>query len=598
MNTRATTLRKDVPKEFTWATEDLFATDEVYLEAMEAFKADIAEISKVAQTMTDSAANLLAYLELLNSQIVTIGEIYNYASLKADEDTTNAKYQDFRAKAMNLYVTWAGATSSLSPKLLALKPEELEGFFTAEPKLEKFRIAIEDIVRVRDHVLDENGEQLMAMTGEMSQAPNTLYDLLCNADMKYEDVVIDGEHIPLSHGNFVQLEMNDDRRVREGAFHSFYKSYDAVKNTLAALLQSQMKTLEFNARARKFDSTLAAAVSGTNVDPAVYRNLITTVRENIGFMHDYVRLRKKALGVEELHMYDVYAPLVADTSREIPYDEAVKNCLETCKIYGDEYMSVLTKAFENRWVDRYENVGKASGAYSNGAHVHPFVKMNYVDNIDSEFTLIHEMGHSLHSYMSNTYQEPIYADYTMFVAEVASTCNEALLMQYLLGKTTDKAERILLINHFLEQFKGTIYRQTMFAEFELRMNELVQSGEMLTADLLCEEYRKLNEFYFGPDMVLDDEIALEWARIPHFYYNYYVYQYATGYSAAIALSTRMLKEGAPAVEDYLNFLKGGCTKDPVSLLRGAGVDMASPEPIREALKLFGDLIKEMDSLLD
>ena len=597
MSDRANTKRSDVPKEYTWATEDLFPTDEAFLEALKAFSEDSKSIAAMKDTVLESGANLYAFYEKFNKQIYDIGELYNYASLKADEDTTNSTYQDFKSKATAVYVEWSAAVSFISPMLLETEEAKLAQFYREEPRLEKYRHAIDEVIRLKEHTLNAQGEALLAMTGEMSGQPGVIYDLLKNADMTYEDVVLDGVTYPLSSGTFVHLEMSDDRRLREAAFHNYYKTYDSLKNTSAALLQAQMKSLQFNANARHYSSTLEAAVAGTDVDPAVYHNLIKAVHENISYMHDYVRLRKKALGVDELHMYDVYAPLATGTSRTIPYEEAVQNCLETCEIYGKEYLDVLKSGFENRWVDRYENIGKASGAYSCGAKVHPFVKMNYADDIDSEFTLIHEMGHSLHSYMSNTYQEPIYADYKMFVAEVASTCNEALLMQHLLGKTTDRNEKILLINHFLEQFKGTLYRQTMFAEFELKMNELVASGQMLTADLLSSEYRKLNEFYFGPDMVLDDEIALEWARIPHFYYNYYVYQYATGYSAAIALSTRMLKEGQPAVEDYLNFLKGGSTKDPVSLLRGAGVDMASTKPVKDALELFGSLIRQMDELL-
>ena len=332
--------------------------------------------------------------------------------------------------------------------------------------------------------------------------------------------------------------------------------------------------------------------------PQVYHNLIDTVNANLDKLHRYVRLRKKLLGVDELHMYDIYAPMVSGADKVIPYQQAKDTVYKALAPMGDAYRAIIKEGFDNRWIDVYENVGKRSGAYSAGALCHPYVLLNHKDNLDSMFTLAHEMGHAVHSYLSNRNQPPVYRDYVIFVAEVASTCNEALLMEYLLNRTTDKKERAWLINHFLEQFKGTLYRQTMFAEFELRMGELNAQGTPLTADLLSKEYKALNEKYYGPDMVSDEEIALEWARIPHFYYNYYVYQYATGYSAAIALSRRILKEGESAVKDYIQFLSGGCSKDPVDLLKGAGVDMSSPKPVQDALDLFGTLLDEMEKLME
>ena len=358
-----------------------------------------------------------------------------------------------------------------------------------------------------------------------------------------------------------------------------------------------MKQLQFYSDARKYDNAMEASLDETNVPTSVYLNLIEAVHQNMDKMHRYVRLRKKLLKVDELHFYDIYASLVPGVDQKIPFAEAKQTVYDALAPMGERYRKILAEGFNNRWIDVYQNEGKRSGAYSAGARVHPFVLLNYTGTLDSQFTLAHEMGHAIHSYLSNRTQNPIDSNYVIFVAEVASTCNEALLMEYLLGKTTDKKERAYLINHFLEQFKSTLYRQTMFAEFELNIGRMAKEGTTLTADVLCAEYRRLNEMYFGPDMVIDDEIALEWARIPHFYYNYYVFQYATGYSAAIALSRRILKEGEPAVQDYLGFLSGGCSKSPIDLLKGAGVDMTSTEPVNQALQLFGELLDEMEQLM-
>ena len=381
-------------------------------------------------------------------------------------------------------------------------------------------------------------------------------------------------------------------------YENLYHSFGNFRNTAAAVLNAQGKQLKFFADARKYPSTLDAALDRTNVPASVYLNLIEAVHQNMDKLHRYVRLRKKLLGVDELHFYDVYTPLLPDVDKKIPFAQAKQTVYEALAPLGEDYRAILKEGFENRWIDVYENTGKRGGAYSAGTAVHPYVLLNYSGTLDSQFTLAHEMGHALHSYLSNKHQNPIDADYVIFVAEVASTCNEALLMQHLLGKTTDKKERAYLINHFLDQFKGTLYRQTMFAEFELIIGRMIGEGRTLTADVLCQEYKKLNELYYGPDMVVDDEIAMEWARIPHFYYNYYVFQYATGYSAAIALSQRILTAGEPAVHDYLGFLSGGCSKSPIELLKGAGVDMTTPAPINQALKLFGELLDEMEALTE
>ncbi len=386
--------------------------------------------------------------------------------------------------------------------------------------------------------------------------------------------------------------------MRKSAYQGMYHTLSGFRNTAAALLNAQNKQLKFFADARKYPSLLDAALDATNVPVSVYTNLIQEVHNHIEKMHRYVRLRKKLLGVEELHFYDIYTQLVPNADRKIPFAQAKQTVYEALAPLGEDYRRVLQEGFDHRWIDVYHNEGKRGGAYSAGTPVHPLVLLNYTGTLDSQFVLAHEMGHALHSYYSAKHQNFVDSDYEIFVAEVASTCNEALLMEHLLGKTEDRRERAFLINHFLEQFKSTLFRQTMFAEFELEIGKLVQRGQTLTADALCGLYRQLNQAYFGPDMVVDDEISMEWARIPHFYCNYYVFQYATGYCAAIALSRRILREGAPAVEDYLRFLSGGCSKPPIELLKIAGVDMATPDPVRQALSLFEELLDEMEALTE
>ena len=423
--------------------------------------------------------------------------------------------------------------------------------------------------------------------------------MLNDADMTFADAVDEaGNPHPLTHGTYIPMMHGSDRTLRKSAYENLYAVYGQFKNTLAATLAAQAKQLWFFAQARKYPSALAAAVDRNEVPEEVYHNLIAAVRDNLPKLHRYVRLRKKLLGVEELHCYDLYANMVGDVEMKFPFEEAKEIALKALEPLGSDYCNILKEGFESRWIDVYENAGKRSGAYSAGARVHPYVLLNYHDTLNDLFTLVHEMGHALHSELSNWNQPTVYAEYVIFVAEVASTCNEALLMEYLLKNTTDKKERAYLINYFLEQFRTTLYRQTMFAEFEEKINQLAQNGEGITADVCCALYRQLNEDYFGPDLVVDDAIALEWARIPHFYYNYYVYQYATGYAAAIALSRRILKEGEPAVEDYLKFLRGGSSMPPIELLKMAGVDMSTADPINQALALFDELIGELEALME
>ncbi len=590
--------RSEIPVEHTWNTADLFPTDEAWEKEFEEAQAQLRTLPGYAGRLGESAKTLYEYLTLSMQVCDRLEELYRYASLRQDEDTRVAKYQAMAGKGMSLFVEARAATAFEKPELIKLSPETLEQFYADEPGLELYRRYFTILQDQKEHTLSDAEEKLLAAAGEMAQAPDDIYSKFTNADLTFPDAVDkDGNPLPLSQATFVPYEMSEDRELRRSAYEQFYDTCGHFQNTAAALMSAEVKKRQFFATARKYESPLAAAVSDARVPPEVYHNLVDTVNANLDKLHRYVRLRKKMLGVDELHMYDIYAPMVSGADKVIPFEEAKSTVYDALAPMGEEYRAIIKEGFDNRWMDVYENVGKRSGAYMNGAVVHPYVLLNQKDNLDSMFTMAHEMGHAVHSYLSNKTQPSVYRNYVIFVAEVASTCNEALLMEYLLGKTTDKRERAWLINHFLEQFKGTLYRQTMFAEYELRLGELNAQGVPLTAERLSAEYKALNARYFGPDMVTDDRIALEWVRIPHFYYNYYVYQYSTGYSAAIALSRRILKEGEGAVKDYLQFLSGGDSKDPIDLLKGAGVDMASPRPVQDALDLFGELLDEMEALM-
>ncbi len=590
--------RSEIAEKDRWAIEDMYPCDEAWTEDLEKLKADTAELAAFAGTIKQDAKNLLAYLEKLEATVVRLNNIYNYSSRRNDEDTRVAKYQEMNGMAMSAYVAFSSATSFETPEIMSISDADMDRFYAEEPGLERYRRYIFNIRRHAAHVLSPNEEKLLAMAGEMMQAPDDIYSKFADADLTFPDAVDkDGNKHPLSQGTFISYLESDDRELRKSAFQNSYNTWAANKNTVASILNAQVKSLQFYADAKKYNSALEASLDNTNVPVSVYHNLIEAVHQNFDKMHRYVRLRKKLLGLDELHFYDLYTPLVSGADVKIPFEEAKQTVYDSLAPMGEDYRKILKEGFEKRWIDVYQNVGKRSGAYSSGARVHPYVLLNYTGTLDSQFTLAHEMGHALHSYHSNKCQNPIDAEYVIFVAEVASTCNEALLMEHLLAKTTDRKARAYLVNHFLEQFRGTIYRQTMFAEFELLLGQLNQQGVALTAERMCEEYKKLNQLYFGDDIVLDEEIAYEWERIPHFYYNYYVFQYATGYSAAIALSRRILREGEKAVKDYIGFLSGGCSKDPIDLLKGAGVDMSTPEPVNQAIALFGEMLDEMERLM-
>ena len=592
------TKRSQVPEEFTWNLRDMYDSDEAWMAEFEALKALPEEIAAFRGHLGESAEELLAFLRQQDEVEIRLSTLYGYASCKSDQDTGDSVYQDMRGKAMSVLVTISSAAAFSTPEIMVIDEDTLNLFYVAQPALETYRRVLYQIRRRAAHILSPEEERLLAAAGEMADAPDNIVSVFRNADLKFPDVADGkGEMHALTGGSYGPLMESEDRVLRRNAFEAMYGRMGEFKNTVAATLDAQFKQLRFFAEARRYPDTLTASLDRTEVPVAVYENLIEAVHQNLDKMYRYVSLRKKLLGVDELHMYDVYTPIVADAATKIPFEEAKQTVLEALAVLGGDYTALLREGFENRWIDVYENEGKRGGAYSSGSsRPHPYVLLNQKDTLDSMFTLAHEMGHALHSYHSTKYQPTCTSDYVIFVAEVASTCNEVLLMQHLLSKTTDKKERAYLINHFLESFKGTIYRQTMFAEFERMMGRMSEAGEALTAEALSEKYLELNRLYFGPDMVSDPGIALEWARIPHFFYNYYVFQYATGFSAAVALARRILSEGAPAVADYKKFLSGGSSADPISLLKIAGVDMSTPEPVNAALAYFGELLDEMEKL--
>lgn len=599
METNKIPARADVPEKDKWAIQDLFATDDDWRAALAKAKEFIPRITAFRGRLAESGAVLLSFFRLDDEISLAFDALVHYAQRRSDEDTRVAAYQEMVSQVMRFAVEIQSAAAFETPELLAISDEGMNRLYAEAPELELYRLNIDRIRRRREHVLSDKEEAILAAAGEMAASPDDIYSMLNDADLKFPDAVDkDGNKHPVTHGTFIPLMQSYDRVLRKSAFDSLYSVYGQFRNTSAATLSAQLKQLLFFANVRKYPSTLDAALDGNEVPTEIYRNLIDAVHRSFAPMYRYVALRKKLLSVGELHMYDLYVPVVDGVEMKFTFEEAKEIALKALAPLGEDYLNLLREGFANGWIDVYENEGKRSGAYSAGARVHPYVLLNFKGTLDDVFTLVHEMGHSIHSYLSNKTQPTAYQDYVIFVAEVASTCNEALLMEYLLSVTTDKKERAYLINHFLEQFRGTLYRQTMFAEFELAANEMTQRGEGTTAKALCAMYKKLNEQYFGPEMNVDEEISLEWARIPHFYYDYYVYQYATGYAAAIALSRRILREGEAAVKDYLGFLSGGCSADPITLLRGAGVDMASPKPIEDATKLFDEMISEMEKILN
>ena len=591
--------RSEVKEEYTWDVSAMYASKTAWETDLKEVDAIVSDLAKLEGSVMASAEKLLTALELGARAEQKIDLAFNYAERLFDQDQKNTEHQAMSQKMYGVVTDYQSRTAFVVPEILAADKATLAQYFAEKKGLELYRGLVDEILRTKEHVLTAEMEKLVAMTGEMAQTPEQVYSIINNADLIYPEIEDEnGEKVRLSHGNFVPFEESGDRRVRKDAFEAFYSIYKQFAGTIAGLYNGQVKQQIFYAKARNYASTLEAAVDANNVPAKVYRNLVETVNANMDKMHRYVKLRKKCLGVDELHMYDVYTPMIADAAKKVSYDEAKETVLKALAPLGEDYVATVKEGFENRWIDVYENEGKRSGAYSAGAFgTHPYVLLNYNDTLDNMFTLAHEMGHAMHSWYSNANQPYIYSQYKIFVAEVASTCNEILLMEYLLANTTDKKERAYLLNHYLDSFKGTVYRQTMFAEFEMKSNQMAEAGESLNAENLCKLYYGLNQKYFGEDMVSDPQIAYEWARIPHFYYNFYVYQYATSFSAAVAIAHGILEEGAPAVERYKKFLSGGCSMSPVDLLKQVGINMEEPKPIQDALDVFGKVLDEIETLI-
>lgn len=591
--------RSEVKEEYTWDVSAMYASKAAWEADLKEVVTIVSDLAKLEGSVMASAEKLLTALELGARAEQKIDLAFNYAERLFDQDQKNTEHQAMSQKMYGVVTDYQSRTAFVVPEILAADKATLAQYFSEKKELELYRGLVDEILRTKEHVLTAEMEKLVAMTGEMAQTPEQVYSIINNADLIYPEIEDEnGEKVRLSHGNFVPFEESGDRRVRKDAFEAFYSIYKQFAGTIAGLYNGQVKQQIFYAKARNYASTLEAAVDANNVPAKVYRNLVETVNANMDKMHRYVKLRKKCLGVDELHMYDVYTPMIADAAKKVSYDEAKETVLKALAPLGEDYVATVKEGFENRWIDVYENEGKRSGAYSAGAFgTHPYVLLNYNDTLDNMFTLAHEMGHAMHSWYSNANQPYIYSQYKIFVAEVASTCNEILLMEYLLANTTDKKERAYLLNHYLDSFKGTVYRQTMFAEFEMKSNQMAEAGESLNAENLCKLYYGLNQKYFGEDMVSDPQIAYEWARIPHFYYNFYVYQYATSFSAAVAIAHGILEEGAPAVERYKKFLSGGCSMSPVDLLKQVGINMEEPKPIQDALDVFGKVLDEIETLI-
>lgn len=590
--------REEIPQQYKWKMEDLYATNEAWEADFEKLQKAIAEIKHFEGTLAESADNLLKMQEACDELNELAENVYVYANQRFHEDTGNSYYQGLASRAQMLLVQVSEATAYIEPEILNIPEDKLEEMMKAEGLL-KYETYFRRLLKRKEHILSKDMEELLAGVAEVAEGPKDTFMMFNNADVKFPVITgEDGNPEEITHGKYIKLLESQDREVRKAAFMGLYGTYGKFKNTLAATYRANVKQSGFFAKARKYESSLQAALAGSAIPTEVYDSLIESVHAHLPALHEYVKVRKEKLGVDELHMYDLYVPMVGEADKKIPYEEAKKIVLEGLTPLGEDYQELLNKGFNEGWIDVYENEGKRSGAYSWGAYgTHPYVLLNYSDTLNNVFTLAHEMGHALHSYHSDEAQDFIYAGYKIFVAEVASTCNEALLIHHLLENCKDKTEKAYLLNYFLEQFRGTLFRQTMFAEFEKIAHAKSEAGEPLTAEVLCGIYYDLNKKYFGEDIVVDEEIALEWARIPHFYTPFYVYQYSTGFSAAIAISSKILKGEPGIVEKYKKFLSGGSSLDCIDLLKICDVDMTTKEPVEEALKVFENTLKEFAEII-
>ncbi|MBA4602081.1 oligoendopeptidase F [Thermoactinomyces mirandus] len=592
-------LRSEIPAEFTWRLEDIFPSDEDWNKEYDEIKKLIPGIDRFRNVLGRSSQDLLKGLQFQDELLMRLDKLYTYAHMRLDQDTTQSFYQAMNNRARSLYTEASSAMSFIVPEILSIPEEKLNTFLAENEQLQVYRHALEELNTKRPYVLSQKEEKILAQASDALQTAANTFGMLNNADLVFPTIIDeDGSEVEVTHGRYIHFMESRDHRVRKDAFEAVYSTYGKYQNTFASTLNGAIKKNNFYANVRGYKSARHAALSKNQIPETVYDQLVDTVNRNLPLLHRYMSIRKKALGLKEMHMYDIYTPLVKDASFKISYPEAQKILLDAMSVMGEEYVSILQEAYENRWVDVYENKGKRSGAYSSGAYgTSPYILLNWQDNIDNLFTLAHEFGHSVHSYFTRKNQPFVYGNYSIFVAEVASTCNEALLNDYLLKQVDDKQKRLYLLNHYLDGFRGTVFRQTMFAEFEHLIHQKAQAGEALTPHVLTSLYYELNKKYHGQDMVSDKEIGLEWARIPHFYYNYYVYQYATGFSAAAALSQKILHEGKLSVNRYLSFLKAGSSDTPINVLKKAGVDMTSSAPIEQALQTFKDKLDEFEQLL-
>jgi oligoendopeptidase F len=591
--------REDIPTEYTWDLSTIFARDEDWEQGFQSIQNRLPELEALKGTLAQSGQALLKVLQKRDEIAEALERLYTYASMRKDEDTANSTYQGMADRAMQLFVHTSTVASYIDPEILAIPQETLDQFIQGTQGLALYKQQLDVLNRQRPHVRSVEIEAILAAAGEITEAPDHIFDMISNADLKLPTINNEqGEAVELTQGNYQTFIRSAERRVRKEAFEALHGTFLRQRNTIAATLAAEIKTNIFYARQRNYATCRERALDRYNIPVSVYDNLITTVREHTPLLDRYMKLRKRMLNLDELHMYDLYTPIVKETTDEITYGEARDTIIAALSPLGETYCKILTEGFRQRWIDVYETPGKRSGAYSGGAYgTHPFILLNFQDKRESMYTLAHELGHSMHSYFTRTKQPYQYGDYTIFVAEVASTLNEGLLTQYLLKNTEDRATRISLLNHSLEGLRGTLYRQTMFAEFEQKIHSQAEQGEPLTADTLTAIYTALNEKYYGGEAFIDESIGIEWARIPHFYYNFYVYQYATGISAASALVQQILHEGQPAVERYLKFLSSGSSDYSIELLKKAGVDMTTPEPVRQAFQLFESHLSQMEELL-
>jgi len=591
--------RDEIDPKYKWKLEHIYAGDDEWEEDFRKIQELSREITKYKGKLAGDMNTLLECLKLSDELLSLNDKLYAYSRMRRDEDNAQPRYQALTDRATALATEVYASVSFIVPEIISIDEAVLKKAIEEVPGFSLYRQYFDEILRQKKHILSQREEELLALTADMSNAPSDIFTMFNNADIKFGFIKDEnGEEVEVTKGRYIKFLESQDRRVRRDAFKTLYRSYTAMKNTLAAALNSELKCNKFYASVRKYDSSLAASLDKDNVPTEVYDNLIDTVNKNLPLLHRYLRLRKKVLKLDELHMYDLYVPLVEQPSKNIPFEESQEIVLKALAPLGSQYVEDLRSAFESGWIDVYENQGKTSGAYSWGTYLtHPYVLLNYQGTVNDVFTLAHEMGHAMHSYYTNKTQPYIYSDYKIFVAEVASTVNESLLSHYLLKNTDDKKMKAYLLNHYLEEFRGTIFRQTMFAEFEKITHQKIEAGEALNAQEFCNIYRALNEKYFGPEAVIDEEIAMEWARIPHFYSSFYVYKYATGKSASTSLAEQILTEGEPAVKRYIEFLKSGSSDYPLELLKKAGVDLSKPEPVEAALKVFGKTLDELEVLL-